>query len=224
MSSILACSGLTKSYTEGKLKTDVLKGVDFDIQAGQMVAIIGQSGSGKSTLMHCLGGLDKPCSGDVLLNGKQFSHLSANKRAKLRNQYLGFVYQFHHLLPEFSALDNVAMPLMLRQLKKKEVMNQAIEMLERVGLKHRLKHKPSELSGGERQRVALARSLVTKPACMLADEPTGNLDAVTAGEMIELIQSIRQDLQTAFILVTHDLQLASKMDVVYNLSSGRLLV
>lgn len=222
MSNILSCERLVKTYTEGKLKTEVLKGVDFNIQSGQMVAIIGQSGSGKSTLMHCLGGVDKPSSGEVYLNGRRFSKCTPNKRAKLRNQYLGFVYQFHHLLPEFTALDNVALPLMLQKLKKKEVISRATNILERVGLKQRLKHKPSELSGGERQRVALARSLVTEPACMLADEPTGNLDAVTAAEMFDLIQSIRHDLQTAFILVTHDLELASKTDQVFNLVGGKL--
>lgn len=223
MSDVLIGKGICKTFVEGKLKTEVLKNVDISVASGERVAILGASGSGKSTLMHLLGGLDKPTAGEVYLDGELFSTLSANKRAQLRNQKLGFVYQFHHLLPEFSALENVAMPLMLRKISKQEALEKAAQILAQVQLDHRVKHKPSELSGGERQRVALARAMVTQPKCLLADEPTGNLDQATAMVIDELMLNLNKEHGTGFLIVTHDPKLAERMDRMVSLASGSLV-
>ena len=226
MSSTIILSGksLTKTYSEGKLKTSVLHGVDIEVRASEKIAILGSSGSGKSTLLHLLGGLDKPTSGEIELLGKPFYNLSPNKRASLRNEYLGFIYQFHHLLPEFTALENVAMPLLMRKAPKKELIAWAAEVLDQVGLSHRLKHKPSELSGGERQRVAIARALVNNPKCVLADEPTGNLDEENAAKVYELMCTLSDRFQTSFVIVTHNKTMAQKMDRVYTLKGGKVVV
>lgn len=223
MSDVLVGKGICKTFVEGKLQTEVLKNVDISVAPGERVAILGASGSGKSTLMHLLGGLDKPTAGEIHLDGELFSTLSANKRAQLRNQKLGFVYQFHHLLPEFSALENVAMPLMLRKISKQEALQKAAQILAQVKLDHRVKHKPSELSGGERQRVALARAMVTQPKCLLADEPTGNLDQATALVIDELMHTLNKEHGTGFLIVTHDPKLAERMDRVVSLASGSLV-
>jgi len=219
---IIQCSHISKQFSDGELKTDVLSDVNLTVNKGERLAIIGSSGSGKSTLLHLLGGLDEPTQGSIEVMGHDINQLSVNALSKLRNQSLGFVYQFHHLLPEFSAIENVAIPLVIAGISPQEAQQQAEELLIKVGLGHRLIHKPSELSGGERQRAALARALITKPNCLLADEPTGNLDHRTAQTIFDLIIELNESLSTALIIVTHDNNLAAQMDRVLHLSDGQL--
>ncbi len=221
---VLACRDLYKGYREGGLSADVLNGVELEVKTKQNIAIIGASGSGKSTLLHVLGGLDKPDKGDVLINGMSLKDLSEVQCGDIRNRYLGFIYQFHHLLPEFTALENVAMPLLIRRENKTASLEKAEYLLTQVGLKERLQHKPGELSGGERQRAAIARALVTDPACILADEPTGNLDEKTAGQVFNLILELNERLSTSLVMVTHNLELAKRVDMTMELREGALHV
>ena len=219
---ILQSKGLQKTYTG--LDVAVLNGIDLDVQAGEQIAIVGTSGSGKSTLLHLLGGLDAPSAGEVSILGNPLAEMSETKRGELRNQSLGFVYQFHHLLPEFTALENVAMPLLIRRTPREEAMASAAETLKKVGLAHRMEHMPGELSGGERQRAAVARALVTKPKCVLADEPTGNLDRYTAHAVFDLLLEMNQTQGVALVVVTHDLELSAKLKRQYKLVDGKLML
>lgn len=219
---LLECQQLCKRYQEGSVQTDVLRDVSFRIQAGELMAIVGSSGSGKSTLLHLLGGLDTPSSGDVIFDGQPLNRLSSAARAELRNRELGFIYQFHHLLPDFTALENVAMPLLIGKKSATDAQSKAREMLAAVGLAHRSNHRPSELSGGERQRVAIARALVNEPRLVLADEPTGNLDARNAETIFELLGELNRQQGTAFLVVTHDLQLAGRMTRQLEMRDGHL--
>jgi len=221
MSSIIRCEGLTKTYTG--LDVAVLNGIDLNVKKSEQIAIVGASGSGKSTLLHLLGGLDTPSSGEVELLGNNLNQLSEARKGQIRNDSLGFVYQFHHLLPEFTAIENVAMPLLIGRMPREQALSAAQDMLDKVGMTHRVEHMPSELSGGERQRVALARALVTEPAAILADEPTGNLDRVTANQVFDLLVEINAVLKTSLVVVTHDLTLAAKMHKQFKLEDGKLV-
>lgn len=222
MSGVLYCENIEKSYQQGPQQLQILRALNFNVDAGQHLAIVGASGSGKSTLLNVLGGLDKPDAGSVFLQGTAFSTLSENARGAMRNQYLGFVYQFHHLLAEFTALENVAMPLLIARRDKTTAFARASELLARVGLAQRESHKPAQLSGGERQRVAIARALANHPACVLMDEPTGNLDGKNARAIQTLMQELSDQLDTAFVVVTHDMQFARTMDSVLELRDGAL--
>ena len=221
MTAILTAKNITKTYQDGKTTTNVLNHLDISINSGERIAIVGTSGSGKSTLLHILGGLDVPTSGEVWLHGQRINDLNETQRGELRNQHLGFIYQFHHLLAEFTAIENVAMPLLMRKaVPIATARQQSIELLEKVGLGHRLTHRPGELSGGERQRVAIARALVTKPSLILADEPTGNLDYANAQAVFEILSELRKDFNTALLMVTHDRQLAQLADKQLALQNG----
>lgn len=222
MSSVLHCKQLSKSYQQGDIETKVLQSLDLEVEKGELLAIVGSSGCGKSTFLHLAGALDLPSSGEVLINGVNILTLSDKERAAFRNQNIGFIYQFHHLMMEFTALENVAMPLLIRGDKPKEAIAAASNMLTEVGLAHRINHRPSELSGGERQRTAIARALVTEPALILADEPTGNLDSDTAEQIYQLIRSLNKRVHTSFVVVTHDIALAMRMDRQLKLDHGKL--
>ena len=219
---ILACEAVCKNYYDGQLNVQVLDNLTLQVEKGRSIGIVGASGSGKSTLLHILGGLDKPTSGRVSLMGQDLSQLSQKQLSGLRNRHLGFVYQFHHLLPEFSALENVMMPLLIGKRPKEQARERALLMLEKVGLKDRVLHRPGELSGGERQRAAIARALVTDPACLLADEPTGNLDRKNALNILDMMMELKQELGTALVVVTHDDEMAARFDRVLNMTDGAL--
>ena len=220
---VVQCLDVSQTFSEGSLTVEVLKHIDFTVNPGEQVAVVGSSGSGKSTLLHLLGGLAEPSSGKVMIDGQDMNALSQSQRGYLRNQALGFVYQFHHLLPEFTALENVAMPLWIRKQDHGEALVQAEELLKKVGLENRVNHKPGELSGGERQRTAIARAMVTNPKCIMADEPTGNLDENTAQSIHNLMLELNQELKTSLIVVTHDMNLANKMVRVVGINGGRLV-
>ncbi len=219
---VLACRSIVRQFREGDSTLDVLSGVDLVIRESERLAIIGASGSGKTTLLQIMGGLDDPTSGEVLVNGQSIANIGEKEKSALRNQFIGFVYQFHHLLPEFSAQENVAMPLLIRRLRKNVAMQQAADLLDRVGLSERLDHKPGELSGGERQRAAVARALITRPKLVLADEPTGNLDAGNGQHVLQLMLELNRELDTSLVIVTHDHSIAGQMDRVLILEDGRL--